>query len=147
VAENATTARDAVSERPDVALVDLVLHGTRFGGRSGIDLVTEIRAQSPETFIVIISAMLSNQSAFEAGRAAADMVAMKPFGCEDLIQRIELGGVSACDDVRYTLAKLEYEHIMRTLQETNGNRTRAAWRLGIPRQSLQRRLRRHAPRV
>jgi two-component system response regulator RegA len=52
---------------------------------------------------------------------------------------------AACDWVTPTLARAEWEHINRVLMDCNGNVSEAARRLGILRQSLQRRLRKHAP--
>lgn len=43
------------------------------------------------------------------------------------------------------LARAEWEHIQRVLADCDGNVSEAARRLGILRQSLQRRLRKHAP--
>jgi two-component system response regulator RegA len=45
-----------------------------------------------------------------------------------------------------TLAQVEWDYIQRVLQDCGGNLTSAARVLDIPRRSLQRKLRRHAPR-
>jgi two-component system response regulator RegA len=146
VAESDDSARElAISERPDVALVDLVLDWGR--GTSGVSVVAYVRERCPATTIVLVSACPWHTPVLDAGKAGADLVAMKPFRCEDVIRHIETGEPMSRRDGTYTLAKAVHEHIMRVLDDNGGNVTRAARVLGIQRQSLQRRLRKATPRV
>ena len=46
-----------------------------------------------------------------------------------------------------SLARAEWEHINRVLSDCGGNISEAARQLGIHRRSLQRKLRKHAPRI
>ncbi len=83
-----------------------------------------------------------------AVRAGADIIAFKPITFREIIQRLEEGEEAeepALDDTP-SLARAEWEHIMRVLSDCDGNVSAAARRLGIYRSSLQRRLRKYAPR-
>jgi two-component system response regulator RegA len=76
-----------------------------------------------------------------AVRAGADDVLVKPFIARDVVRRIELGELVDPERSALTLEQVEWEHITRALVETGQNITQAAGRLGIYRQTLQRKLR------
>lgn len=145
---NTKAAAHAVVERevPDLAIIDL-----RFGTENGIDLVRELKALAPAMFVTLYSAYLSVSTTVVAMRAGADLVVFKPVTFKDIVRRVEedrLDGEPANDDDEETptLARVEWEHITRVLADCDGNVSEAARRLGIFRSSLQRRLRKHAPR-
>jgi two-component system response regulator RegA len=119
---------------PTLAVIDLWL-----GGETGIDLVAQLRRRWPAMRIVIVSASVSLGTAVRAARAGADDVVMKPTTVSQLL------GLAASEDLPPTLARVEWEYMMRTLADANGNISEAARRLGIRRQSLQRKLKRNAP--
>jgi two-component system response regulator RegA len=75
------------------------------------------------------------------------MVIFKPVSLTEIIQRIEDDHEGAEPDIddTPTLARAEWEHIMRVLEDCQGNVSMAARRLGIYRSSLQRKLRKYAP--
>jgi two-component system, response regulator RegA len=140
-ADTADTARAIAStEHPDLAIVDL-----RLGDGSGIDLVRELRRERPELVIALCSGYLSVAAAVSAVRAGADHVMFKPITFEEILQRASQPEEPPIDLDTPTLARAEWEHIMRVLADCNGNITIAARRLGIYRSSLQRRLRKYAP--
>jgi len=132
----------AKRKRPDLAIVDL-----RLEAASGIDLVRELRADHPDLSIVMLSGYLSVVTAVAAVQAGADTVLFKPILYKELVRRIESG---AADPTNLhdtpTLASVEWEHVHRVLADCNGNVSIAARRLGIYRSSLQRKLRKNAPR-
>lgn len=139
---DATTARQlANAERPDLAIVDL-----RLGNASGIDLIRELKRDLPDLLVVLCSGYLSVAAAVAAVRAGADIVVFKPITFREILQRIEENSEEPDLDDTPTLARAEWEHIMRVLADCNGNVSMAARRLGIYRSSLQRRLRKYAPR-
>jgi len=71
----------------------------------------------------------------------------KPITLEEMVKRVEEDTPTELDlEETPTLARVEWEHITRVLADCNGNISMAARRLGIYRSSLQRRLRKHAPR-
>lgn len=141
-ASDAMTARQLASlERPDLAIVDL-----RLGNASGIDLIRELKRDLPDLMVVLCSGYLSVAAAVAATRAGADIVVFKPITFREIMQRIEQSADDADLEDTPTLARAEWEHIMRVLADCNGNVSMAARRLGIYRSSLQRRLRKYAPR-
>jgi two-component system response regulator RegA len=141
-ASDAMTARQLASlERPDLAIVDL-----RLGNASGIDLIRELKRDLPDLMVVLCSGYLSVAAAVAATRAGADIVVFKPITFREIMQRIEQSADDADLEGTPTLARAEWEHIMRVLADCNGNVSMAARRLGIYRSSLQRRLRKYAPR-
>jgi two-component system response regulator RegA len=139
---DATTARQLANvERPDLAIVDL-----RLGNASGIDLIRELKRDLPDLMVVLCSGYLSVAAAVAAVHAGADIVVFKPITFREILQQIEESADEPDLEDTPTLARAEWEHIMRVLADCNGNVSMAARRLGIYRSSLQRRLRKYAPR-
>ncbi len=124
----------ATAETPALAVVDLWL-----GTGTGIDLIARLRERWPAMGLVLISAAVSISDAVRATRAGADRVLMKPATIAQIL------GVGLEDDPPPTLARVEWEYMMRILADTNNNISEAARRLGIRRQSLQRKLKRLPP--
>jgi two-component system response regulator RegA len=126
----------------DLAIVDL-----RIGATSGIDVVRMLRDHSPELPIALCSGYLSIDVTVAAVRAGADIIAFKPITFREVLLRLEENESEAVNlEDTPTLARAEWEHIMRVLADCEGNVSAAARRLGIYRSSLQRRLRKYAPR-
>jgi len=145
-ANNPDTAREIViAEHPDLAIVDL-----RLGSGSGIDLIRDLKHECPNLVVALCSGYLSVATTVSAMRAGADMVLFKPVTFEEILKRVEEGDEEGDEegadlDETPTLARAEWEHIMRVLADCNGNVSMAARRLGIYRSSLQRKLRKYAP--
>ena len=126
----------------DLAVVDL-----RLNGDSGITLTRELKRDHPELLVALCSGYLSVEIAVAAVHAGADAVLFKPITAREIIRRVEQGAELEPDlEETPTLARAEWEHITRVLADCNGNVSAAARRLGIYRSSLQRRLRKFAPR-
>jgi two-component system response regulator RegA len=125
--------------RPGIAVVDLFL-----GPEDGLDCVRKLKSLIPDLFVVVVSADMSVAYAMAAVRAGADDVLVKPLSIADLVKHLELG--EAIDPARtsLTLDEVEWEHISRALLESGKNITQAAERLGIYRQTLQRKLRKRS---
>jgi two-component system, response regulator RegA len=132
----------ARSEQPDLVIVDL-----RLGSGSGLDLIRYLRAELAQARIVLCSAYVSVATTVTAVHAGADMVLFKPVTLSEIVKRFEEDQeeTNLGDDDTPTLARAEWEHIMRVLADCDGNVTLAARRLGIYRSSLQRKLRKYAP--
>jgi two-component system, response regulator RegA len=141
-ATDARTARYLAQAHPlDFALVDL-----RLGSTSGIELVRELRATSPQLRIALCSGYVSADVTVAAVRAGADLIVFKPITFREILARLQENLDEPDIDETPTLARAEWEHIMRVLSDCHGNITAAAKKLGIFRSSLQRRLRKYAPR-
>jgi two-component system response regulator RegA len=136
-------ARELVKSVPfDLAIVELRVHR-----QSGIALARELKRARPELIVALCSGYLSVDVAVTAVRAGVDLVLFKPVTAREILRRIDAGPPSEPDlDETPTLEAAEWEHIMRVLADCNGNVSMAARRLGIYRSSLQRRLRKSAPR-
>jgi two-component system response regulator RegA len=131
-------------ERPDLAIVDLFLEPPE----DGLELLKHLKAIEPNLFAILVSAHMSVAHAVMGVRAGADDVFLKPFAATQCLARVASGPALPDVDIEeLTLHEIEWEHIARTLQDYDGNITRAAESLGIFRQSLQRKIRKHAPRV
>jgi len=78
-------------------------------------------------------------------RKGAHLVLFKPVHPSEIVRQLQDTSDEDEPVVTPTLARAEWEHISRVLMDCKGNVSEAARRLGILRQSLQRRLRKHAP--
>ena len=138
VASDANTAREqAEVSRLDAAIIDL-----RLGMTSGLDLIRDLKRAHPNLRIALVSGYLSIATTIMAVRAGADTVLAKPISPREIIRHLENPTAREPDlDETPTLETVEWEHISRVMADTNGNLSEAARRLGIYRQSLQRRLR------
>ena len=84
----ATSAAEAVQkatdERPDVALLDIVMPGT-----DGLEVLKQIKAVQPDCQVIMLTALNTARAAFTAkGTGAFDYVT-KPFDIEELRMRVE----------------------------------------------------------
>ncbi len=130
---------------PDVAVVDL-----RMPGRSGLDLVREIKSVDKSIEILVLSGFGSIATAIDAIRLGAANFLPKPADADDILAALQRSDGGTTLEVETTpetpsLARAEWEHIHRVLSDCGGNVSEAARRLGIHRRSLQRKLRKRAP--
>lgn len=132
-------------EKPRYAIVDL-----NMPGRSGLELLETFSQHSPETRSVMLTGYGSITTAVEAMRAGAWNYVTKPADVEQILSAFsstpERGNRSI--ELQYkpqTLAETEWEHIQRVLADCGANISKAARELGIPRRTLQRKLKKRAP--
>jgi len=136
----------ANEESPEYALVDL-----RLPGRSGLEIVRELRAIDSETKIVVLTGYGSIATAMDAVRLGAANYISKPADVDDILLAFTRAHadpvVSAAPDYAPpSLARAEWEHINRVLSDSDGNISEAARRLKIHRRSLQRKLQKYPPK-
>ncbi len=124
---------------------DLVITDIRLGGDRGLDLIERLRRAHPACRIVVVSAYLSVALAMAAVRKGAQLALFKPIHPVEILRQLDGGHAAPAACETPTLARAEWEHMSRVLADCGGNVSEAARRLGILRQSLQRRLRKHAP--
>jgi len=131
------------SFKPDAAIVDL-----RIGEESGIDLIRDLRRLHPDVKVALLSGYLSVTVTMAAVKAGAEVVLSKPVGAREIVRHLE-EGTSPEPDIHETptLERVEWEHMNRVVADTKGNLSEAARRLGIYRQTLQRRLHRKPPKA
>jgi two-component system response regulator DevR len=91
VVGEAGSVREAVSRAqeltPDVVVLDI-----RLPGGSGLDACRQIKAQQPETRVIILTSFPDDEVLFDAISAGADGYVLKQIGSDDLIRALERVG-------------------------------------------------------
>jgi len=130
------------ADSPELAVLDL-----RMPGRSGLDLLREMREHDPATRILVLTGYGSIATAVEATKLGAEGYLPKPVDADELLAAFARSGTQPAPDHFETpsLARAEWEHIQRVLADCGGNISEAARRLGIHRRSLQRKLQKYPP--
>lgn len=145
-AGNYSEAMQAAREHPpQLAVVDL-----RMPGRSGLELVRDLKQFDARINVLVLSGFGSIATAVEAIRLGAVNFVSKPADADEILAAFARGdsGLSEPAEISReapSLARAEWEHIHRILDDCDGNISEAARRLGIHRRSLQRKLRKRAP--
>ena len=134
----------AREDSPQFAVVDL-----KMPGRSGLDVVRDLKAVDPTTRIVVLTGYGSIATAVDAVKLGATHYLPKPADADEILAALtrEEGDASpaAQEFPAPSLARAEWEHIQRVLSDAGGNISEAARRLGMHRRSLQLKLRKHPP--
>jgi two-component system response regulator RegA len=130
----------ATEESPELAVVDL-----RMPGRSGLDVVRELKAIDGTTNVVVLTGYGSIATALEAVRMGATHYLTKPADVDEMLAAFARTTGAPADPVAVdhevaSLARAEWEHIHRVLTDCGGNISQAARLLRIHRRSLQRKL-------
>ena len=130
----------------ELAVLDL-----RMPGRSGLDLLRRLLEIKPDTRVIMLSGFGSIPASIDAVRAGAVNFLSKPADADDILGAFIRGDGPTVPEGGLafpapSLARNEWEHIHRVLSDCGGNISEAARRLGIHRRSLQRKLRKRAPR-
>lgn len=146
LAENYDQAVDIVTrQRPEMAVVDL-----RMPGKSGLELIRDVRDMHPDMRIVILTGYGSIATATEAVKLGAVSFLPKPADVDDILnafaQNTQLPIPEKEEDFQApSLARMEWEHINRVLHDCKGNISAAAKKLGLHRRTLQRKLNKFPP--
>jgi two-component system response regulator RegA len=131
----------AKNESPEYAVVDL-----KMPGRSGLELVRELKAIDPSTQVVVLTGYGSIATALEAVRLGALHYLTKPADADEVLAAFARADLPADRPPETlpakvpSLARVEWEHIQRVLADCGGNISEAARLLGVHRRSLQRKL-------
>jgi two-component system response regulator RegA len=129
----------------EYATVDL-----RLRLQSGLDVIPIILERSPLTRIIVLTGYGSIATAVQAVKLGALDYLTKPVQLDDLLHAFRGEGLAKGDGKgadTQSLARREREYVEWMLAECDGNISRAARRLGLHRQSLQRKLRKFTPRA
>ena len=133
----------ARADSPQFAVVDL-----KMPGRSGLEVVRDLKAIDETTRIVVLTGYGSIATAVEAVKLGATHYLPKPADVDEILAALTREeGVSEvhAEFPAPTLARAEWEHIQRVLGDCGGNISEAARRLGLHRRSLQLKLRKYPP--
>lgn len=125
-------------ETPEFALVDL-----RLPGKSGLELVRDLKALDPTTMVIILTGYGSIATAVQGVQLGAAGYLTKPVDADQIVAAFENPSTSRAEPiaaVAQPLARVEWEHIQRVLADCGGNVSQAARLLAIHRRSLQRKL-------
>lgn len=125
---------------PHKAVFDL-----KMPGRSGLDLLQEMKRLAPDTPVVLMTGYGSISNAVEAIRYGAINYVTKPADADEILAAfvLEPKPLAAASDTAYcpqSLAEAEWGHIQQVLADCGGNISEAARLLDIPRRTLQRKL-------
>ncbi len=118
--------------------------------RSGFDLIREVKKFLPLLKIVVLTGYGSIATATEAVKLGAHYYLPKPADVDDILNAFEKdsdlpGAPGQAEFEVPSLARAEWEHIQRVLNDCDNNITAAAHKLGIHRRTLQRKLYKYAP--
>lgn len=135
--------RVAKESSPDLAVVDL-----RMPGISGLDVVRELHQLDDTTCIIMLTGFGSIATAVAATKLGAAHFLTKPADADQILaayKRLAEGDEPASPESVPSLARVEWEHIQRVLEDCGGNISQAAKLLGLHRRSLQRKLLKYPP--
>ncbi len=139
-----------------VEVIDRAIVDLRLRRDSGLDALSQIKERWPDSTVVVLTGYGSIATAVQAVKLGAHNYLTKPVEI-DQIERAFTGepGLDISEegdgvpdeggDQFQTLARHEREYIEYVLAECDGNISQAARRLGLHRQSLQRKLRKYTP--
>ncbi len=133
----------AEADSPEFAVLDL-----RMPGESGLDLLRRLMAIDPTTKVLMLTGYGSIATAMEAVRLGAVNYLTKPADVDDILAAFHpqnQAGETNPALATPSLARVEWEHIQRVLNDCEGNLSEAARRLGMHRRSLQRKASRKRP--
>ncbi len=130
---------------PDLVLLDL-----RMPGRGGLDAIQELRAIDSSIAIIVLTGYGSIPTAISAVKKGADHYLSKPADADQILAvydalRSAPNETMEVPDTVPTLARVEWEHMQRVIEDCAGNISQAARLLGIHRRSLQRKLSKYPP--
>lgn len=127
---------EAATQRLTHATVDL-----RMPNSSGLMLIPELLASTPDLRIVVLTGYGSIATAVEAVRLGASDYLTKPIEIDRIEKALfDTQRASLPAPTPPSLERMEWEHINRVMSECDGNVSRAAKVLGLHRRSLQRKL-------
>ncbi len=126
---------------PDLAILDL-----KMPGKSGIELLVELRKLLPYIQVVVLTGYASVTNAVDAIKLGAVNYVTKPADADQLLAAFDARpAIAESQFSPPSLAQAEWEHIQRVLAECSGNISEAAQLLEIPRRTLQRKLKKMLP--
>jgi two-component system response regulator RegA len=145
LAHNAAGAL-AIAEHftPSHAVIDLKLPG-----ESGLQVIAALTARWPAIAIVVLTGYASIATAVEAVRLGARHYLAKPANADEILAALQRDQPDATLEVSaepLTVARLEWEHIQKVLNENDGNISSTARALKMHRRTLQRKLDKHPPK-
>ncbi len=142
--DSLSSVRDA-----DVTLFEFAIVDLRLRQDSGLDVIQAIKSRSPGTHVVVLTGYGSIATAVQATKLGAAHYLTKPIDIDEVeraLHTTDLANDAVPIPTEFqSLYRHEREYIEFVLAECEGNISQAARRLGLHRQSLQRKLRKYTP--
>ncbi|WP_310498591.1 ActR/PrrA/RegA family redox response regulator transcription factor [Sandarakinorhabdus sp.] len=134
---------EAARSKPTHAVVDM-----RLTDGNGLDLVAELRANSPDVRIVMLTGYGNLATAVAAVKAGAVDYLAKPAEPEDIVRALSADGSSRAEAPPEPMSadRVRWEHIQRVYELCERNVSETARRLKMHRRTLQRILAKRSPR-
>lgn len=108
---------------------------------SGLDILRELKKIDHTTRIIVLTGYGTISTAVEALKLGAENYLTKPVDTDTVLRAFsEINSENQNAVPMPKLEQVEWEHINRVIEETQGNITRAAKILGLHRRSLQRKI-------
>jgi len=123
-------------------LLDLMLRS-----ESGLLLIEPLRLACPQAKIIVLTGYASIPTTVKALKLGASNLVAKPVGAREVIAAMNDESGATSVERPISLERLEWEHIQRVMADNNGNVSLAAKSLNMHRRSLQRKLRKRAPKA
>jgi two-component system response regulator RegA len=124
--------------QPQYAVIDL-----RMPGASGLELLTHLGKSEQPVRTVVLTAYASIATAVEAIKLGAVHYLTKPADADEIVAALtrDAGDPTTPVPARpLSVERLEWEHLQKVINESRGNVSEAARRLGMHRRTLQRKL-------
>jgi two-component system response regulator RegA len=128
----------ATEDPPEYAVIDL-----KMPGPSGLELVQKLKQLDENTRIVMLTGYASIATAVEAIKLGATHYLAKPADADEILTALTRTVGDAAVEVEarpLSVARLEWEHIQKVLNECGGNISETARQLNMHRRTLQRKL-------
>ena len=145
--ESLAEAKRTDATRFQFAIVDL-----RLRNDSGLDVIADLMERAPEMRVVVLTGYGSIATAVKATKLGAISYFTKPVDIDEVERVFHSDDGDGEDDESIpipdefpSLYRHERDYIEYVLAECDGNISQAARRLGLHRQSLQRKLRKFSP--
>jgi len=133
-------------ETVDAAVLDL-----RLSGETGLEIISSIRNQWPDSKIIMLTGYGSIATSVQAIRLGAVDYLAKPADATQVLQTLfpdNSKGPSSTSHKKVpipSLERVEWEHIQRVLADCDFNISQTARTLGMQRRTLQRKLQKFPP--
>lgn len=115
----------------------LVLLDIQLPNMSGIEVLQTIKKEREECEVIMVTAYATIDTAIKAMKLGASDYVCKPFKLPELRETVKSALEKALKkESTYTLEEVEKNHIIKVLNEVNGNRREAAEKLDISLRTL-----------
>jgi two-component system response regulator RegA len=140
----------ADARRADVSQFQYAIVDLRLRNDSGLDVIEDLRQRAPWIRIIVLTGYGSIATAVKATKLGATSYFTKPVDIDEVERALQSDEDEDDEPIPIpeefpSLYRHEREYIEYVLQECDGNISQAARRLGLHRQSLQRKLRKFSP--